>query len=79
MNSCQTFDVEIDGITESAKLIDIISLKNERYAIYTVLKDDGLCDIYSSKVINTEAGDILVAYNDSEVKQYILDMIEKSI
>lgn len=79
MNSCQTFDVLIDGITESAKLIDVISLKNERYAIYTVVKDDGLCDIYSSKVISTEAGDILVAYNDNEVKQYILDMIEKSI
>lgn len=77
MENYQTFDVLIDGVCVSAKLIDIISLKNERYAIYTVIKDDGLCDIYTSKVVSTPSGDKLTSFNDSEVKEYILNMIDK--
>lgn len=79
MNGCQSFNIEIDGIMESAKLIDVISFKNNNYAIYTVIKDNGLCDIYTSKVVKTTDGDKLVSFNDNEVKQYILDMINKKI
>lgn len=79
MKTCQSFDVIIDGITETARLIDIIEYKNERYAIYTIIKDDGLCDIYSSKVLSTPSGDKLVNYNDEEVKNYIQNIINNSI
>ncbi len=79
MKTCQSFDVIIDGITETARLIDIIEYKNERYAIYTIIKDDGLCDIYSSKVLSTPSGDKLVNYNDEEVKKYIQNIINNSI
>lgn len=79
MKTCQSFDVIIDGITETARLIDIIEYKNERYAIYTVIKDDGLCDIYTSKVLSTSSGDKLVNYNDEEVKNYIQNIINNSI
>lgn len=79
MKTCQSFDVLIDGIIETAKLIDIIEYKNERYAIYTIIKDDGLCDIYTSKVLSTPSGDKLVNYNDEEVKSYIQDIINKSL
>lgn len=79
MNSCQEFDCLIDGLTESAKLIDIIEFKNERYAIYTVIKEDGLCDIYSSKVVKTPTGDKLVSYTDENAKKYIVDLINNAI
>lgn len=76
----QTFDIEIDGITKKAKILDVINFQNERYAIYTVDTNKGKCDIHTSKVIKSADGhDELTGYVEAEIKEYILNLISDSI
>lgn len=76
----QTFDIKIDGITKKAKILDVISFQNERYAIYTVDTNEDKCDIHTSKVIKTADGhDELTGYVETGIKEYILNLISDSI
>lgn len=70
-----SIEVLIDGIKEKAKLIDVIVYKQERYAIYSLLNENGLNDIYISKIISTKSGDKLVNNIEDEAKDYILNII----
>lgn len=70
-----SIEVLIDGIKEKAKLIDVIAYKQERYAIYSLLNESGLNDIYISKIISTKSGDKLVNNIEDEAKEYILNII----
>ncbi len=70
-----SIEVLIDGIKEKAKLIDVIVYKQERYAIYSLLKENELNDIYISKIISTKSGDKLVNNIEDEAKEYILNII----
>lgn len=70
-----SIEVLIDGIKEKAKLIDVVVYKQERYAIYSLLNESGLNDIYISKIISTKSGDKLVNNIEDEAKEYILNII----
>lgn len=76
----QTFDIQIDGIKKKAKILDVISFQNERYAIYTVDASKDKCDIHTSKIIkNADGYDELTGYVEEEIKEYILNLISDSI
>ncbi len=80
MDIGQTFDIVIDGIKKQAKILDVISFQNERYAIYTVNSINNRCDIHTSKIIRTDDGhDELTGYASKEIKEYILNLINDNI
>ena len=72
----QKFNIEIDGKEKEAELLQIVSIDNREYVIYSVDRGDETSDIFTSEIIKDEEGyDKLIDIEDKKVKQNLLEII----
>lgn len=80
MEKGQVFDVEIDGISKQAELIDTVEYEGDKYAVYFTENSANNDDIYISKIVKDEEGyDELVDISNPNVKEYVMNIIEESL
>ncbi len=70
------FKIEVDGEMKEAEMLKIVSLDNNRYAIYAIDKGDETSDILASRVVKDNEGkDILVDLETDEERAKLKDIV----
>lgn len=77
----QMFKVETEsGDIKDAELLNILSVNNTEYAVYSVDNGDETSNLYASKIVIDENGkSTLVDLTDTEEKKSIINIIKEML